>query len=154
MLEGQFGFNKTPMVPPGTKVLIHDKPVQQKSWNPHGSEGWYLGTSLEHYRCYRVYTKKQEPKRLWKRWMFFHKRPQYRINLPPMWSSKPLKRSNKFGKIQPPPIRSRMSPIINWTPSNNSPNCFNTPSKTPLGQLRGCLPRPHHLLPTWKHLRG
>ena len=31
MLEGQFDFNNTPMAPPGTKVLLHEKPVQQKS---------------------------------------------------------------------------------------------------------------------------
>ena len=27
MLEGQFDFNNTPMAPPGTKVLLHEKPV-------------------------------------------------------------------------------------------------------------------------------
>ena len=36
MLEGNFDFNKTPMVPPGTKVIIHEKPLQCWRWEPHG----------------------------------------------------------------------------------------------------------------------
>ena len=154
MLKGQFDFNKTPMAPPVTKGLLHEKPVQQKSWNPHGYEGWYLGPALEHYRCYRVYKNRTRAEIIVDTVEFFHKRPQYCINPLPMWSSKPLKRSNRFSKIQLPPLRSRMLPIINWAPSNNSPNCFNSPRKTPLGQLQGCLPRPHHLSPTRQHLRG
>ena len=29
ILEGGFDFNKTPLRPPGTKVVIHENPVQQ-----------------------------------------------------------------------------------------------------------------------------
>jgi hypothetical protein len=43
VLEGNFNFDATPMAPPGTKVLIHEKPQQRGSWDPHGIEGWYLG---------------------------------------------------------------------------------------------------------------
>jgi hypothetical protein len=56
MLEGNCDFKKTPMAPPGTKVLIHEKLNQQLSWDPHGTKGWYLGPALKHYRCYRVFT--------------------------------------------------------------------------------------------------
>jgi len=38
-----------PLVPPGTKVIIHEKTTQR------GINGWYLGPSMEHYRCHRVY---------------------------------------------------------------------------------------------------
>jgi hypothetical protein len=55
MLEGNFNFNKTPLAPPGTKIIIHEKPQQQGSWDPHGIDGWYLGPAMEHYRCYSVY---------------------------------------------------------------------------------------------------
>ncbi len=58
MLEGNFDFNKTPMAPPGTKVIVHEKSGQRLTWDPHGTEGWYLGPALEHYRCYRVFTNK------------------------------------------------------------------------------------------------
>ena len=54
-LFGNFDFNKTPLAPPGTKILIHEKPDQRKSWDTHGLEGWYIGPALEHYRCVTAY---------------------------------------------------------------------------------------------------
>jgi hypothetical protein len=35
MLEGNFDFNATPLAPPGIKVIIHEKPAQRGSWDPH-----------------------------------------------------------------------------------------------------------------------
>jgi hypothetical protein len=58
MLEGNFDFNRTPMAPPGTKIILHDKPAQRKTWSPHGNNGWSLEPAMEHYRCYRVFSKK------------------------------------------------------------------------------------------------
>ena len=43
------------MAPPGTKVLIHETPQQRHTWDIHGKEGWYIGTSPLHYRCYHIY---------------------------------------------------------------------------------------------------
>jgi hypothetical protein len=63
MLEGNFDFNCTLMAPPGTKIILHEKPAQRKSWDPHGTEGWYLGPALEHCRCYRVFTNKTKAER-------------------------------------------------------------------------------------------
>lgn len=57
-LNGIFDFNRTPLAPPGTRVIIHEKPAVRQSWAPHGVDGWYLGPSLEHYRCYQVYANK------------------------------------------------------------------------------------------------
>jgi hypothetical protein len=48
-------FNGTPLAPPGTKVLIHEKPEVRGTWAPHAVDGWYLGPALNHYRCYRVW---------------------------------------------------------------------------------------------------
>jgi hypothetical protein len=64
MLEGTFDYNKTPLAPPGTKVIIHEKPQQPKTWDPHGTEGWYLGPAMEHYRCHRVFTNKTKAERI------------------------------------------------------------------------------------------
>jgi hypothetical protein len=50
-LNGNFDFNKTPLAPPGTKVIVHLKPDQQASCAYHGEEGWYVGPSMEH-KCY------------------------------------------------------------------------------------------------------
>ena len=49
-----FDFNRTPMAPPGTKVLIHEKPSQRGTWDPHGIEGYYIGPALDHCCCHTV----------------------------------------------------------------------------------------------------
>jgi hypothetical protein len=54
-LHGNFDFNRTPLAPPGTKVVVHLKPDQRASWAYHGEEGWYVGPSMEHYRCVKCY---------------------------------------------------------------------------------------------------
>ena len=54
-LEGAFDCNKTPQVPPGTKVVVHKNPNKRASWASNGVHGWYLGPEMDHYRCYRVY---------------------------------------------------------------------------------------------------
>jgi hypothetical protein len=50
-----FDYNATPLGPPGTRVLAHDKPSGQNSWAPHGQDAWYIGPALDHYRCYNVW---------------------------------------------------------------------------------------------------
>jgi hypothetical protein len=54
-LQGPFDYNATPLAPPGTKLIIHEKPDQRGSWSPHGLNGWYIGPAMEHYRAHRVY---------------------------------------------------------------------------------------------------
>ena len=54
-LFGNFNFNKTPLAPPSTKVLIHKKNKVRGTWDYHGVEGWYAAPSLEHYRWLRCY---------------------------------------------------------------------------------------------------
>jgi Reverse transcriptase (RNA-dependent DNA polymerase) len=63
-LHGPFDFNKTPLAPPGIKVIVHEKPGQRNSWDPHGVSGWYLGPAQEHYRCYRTYINKSHAERI------------------------------------------------------------------------------------------
>jgi hypothetical protein len=54
-LNGNFDFNKTPLAPPGTKVVVHLKPDQCASWAYHGEEAWYVAPSMEHYRYVKSY---------------------------------------------------------------------------------------------------
>jgi len=54
-VHGSFDFNCTPMEPPATKVMVHNKPRTRGTWAPHGVEGWYTGPALEHYRCFTVH---------------------------------------------------------------------------------------------------
>ena len=55
LLFGEFNYNKTPLVPPGTKVLAHKKPDDRESWAFNGEEGWSIGPAMEHYRCIKCY---------------------------------------------------------------------------------------------------
>ena len=52
---GQFDYNRTPLAPPGTKIVAHVSAATRTSFGQHGKVGWYIGPSLEHYRCYRCY---------------------------------------------------------------------------------------------------
>ena len=56
--EGMHGkhydFNRYPLAPFGTAVLIHDAPKVRGTWAPHGTPGYDVGPALDgHYRCYR-----------------------------------------------------------------------------------------------------
>lgn len=54
---GPYNFNRYPLVPLGMAVLIFEAPKTQRStWAPHGVPGYYLGPSMPHYRCYRVWS--------------------------------------------------------------------------------------------------
>ena len=38
-LHGQFDFNATPFAPPGTKVIVHQKPTIRQNWSSRGKDG-------------------------------------------------------------------------------------------------------------------
>jgi hypothetical protein len=63
-LNGNFDFNRTPLAPPGTLIITHYKPDQRASWDPHGLDGYYLGSDLDHYRCYQVHLTKTKGTRI------------------------------------------------------------------------------------------
>jgi hypothetical protein len=52
---GVHNFNKHPIAPPGTRVVIHEKAENRKSWASHGTDGWYIGPSWGHYRCVKCF---------------------------------------------------------------------------------------------------
>ena len=54
-LYDAFDFNRTPLTPPGTKIIILDKPAIRGSWATRGYEGWYISLASNHYRCHTVY---------------------------------------------------------------------------------------------------
>ena len=62
-LFGQYDWMKTPLAPPGTKVLVHMKPNNRNTWAQNGEEGWTIGYSPEHYRCIQVYFPKTRSER-------------------------------------------------------------------------------------------
>jgi len=54
-VHGNYDFNKTPIVPPEIKVLIHKKPSNRTTWAPHAIKGWYVGPTLHAYQCYQTW---------------------------------------------------------------------------------------------------
>ena len=62
-LEGVFDYNKTPLAPTGTKVVVHENPDKHASWSAHGVDVLYLGPAMDHYRCCLVYVTNTRAKR-------------------------------------------------------------------------------------------
>jgi hypothetical protein len=60
-IDGQYDYNRAPMAPPGTRIIAHQTPNRRRTWAPHG---WYIGPTLEHYRCYMVYITKTTSERV------------------------------------------------------------------------------------------
>ena len=54
---GNFDYNRMPLVPMGCAVQFHIKPNRRRSWGEHSSNGWYLTTSPDHYRCHYIFVK-------------------------------------------------------------------------------------------------
>jgi hypothetical protein len=71
LLNGTFDYNRTPLAPPGTKVLVHETPAQRKTWAPHGVDGWYIGAAPDHYRCHRTYIPATRKERIARTVQFF-----------------------------------------------------------------------------------
>ena len=57
-INGTFNFNSTPLAPVGCKVVVHKKPTKRETWDPAGTNGFYLGPAMQHYRCYSCYVTK------------------------------------------------------------------------------------------------
>ena len=57
-LNGNFDYNTTPLAPHGPKVVAFEPPDKHNSWATHGTLGRYIGPSLHHYRCWKIYVTK------------------------------------------------------------------------------------------------
>ena len=57
-LHGMFHFNDTPLAPPVTKCLLHEKSVLRGSWSVRAINVWYVNRSKDNYRCYQVIREK------------------------------------------------------------------------------------------------
>ena len=52
---GAYDFNTHPLAPLGMAVEYHVKPATRASFGMRAVSGWYIGSSLEHYRCHRCW---------------------------------------------------------------------------------------------------
>ena len=55
-LYGQHDYNKHPFVPIGMEALVHDKPQMRQTYAEHCRKAFVLGTSIEHYRCWKFWS--------------------------------------------------------------------------------------------------
>ena len=72
-LQRQRDFATLPFVPIGIESLIHEKKNRRKTWGNHVVMGWVLGTSTEHYCCWRLWVKKMRATRISGMVSFKHK---------------------------------------------------------------------------------
>ncbi len=56
VMEGIYDFDATPMVPPGTEILIHVKPSRWDTWGFRAIKAWYFSPALKHYHCIKAVT--------------------------------------------------------------------------------------------------
>ena len=68
-----FDFNRMPLAPMGCGVQIHENASKRKTWAPHTMDGYYLGTSPDHYRTHRIYVKGTNAERISETVFFKHK---------------------------------------------------------------------------------
>ena len=57
-VRGAFDYNKMPLAPMGCAVQIYESKERRGTWAEHTTDGWYLETSKEHYRCHKVHVKR------------------------------------------------------------------------------------------------
>ena len=72
-LHGQHDYNAHPLAPLGCAVEMHVVPDVRETFAPHSVSGYHLGTSLEHYRCYKIWIKKTRSERIGNTVFFKHK---------------------------------------------------------------------------------
>ncbi len=53
---GHHNYNKHPFVPIGMEALVHDKPHKPWTYAEHCKKAFVLGTSTEHYRCWKFWS--------------------------------------------------------------------------------------------------
>jgi hypothetical protein len=70
-INGRYDFNRTPIAPPGVRVKAHARPAQRQTWAPHTFDAWYVGPTLEHYRCHTVWATKTRNLRIVNQLMWF-----------------------------------------------------------------------------------
>ena len=72
-VHGHFDYNKMPLAPMGCAVQVHENSERWQSWAANSSDGWYLRTSPEHYRCHVIYCKNTRSERISDTVHFKHK---------------------------------------------------------------------------------
>ena len=71
-IRGPYDHFANPLSIFGTVVLAHDSAEIRKSWDKHGTRGFYVGNAPAHYRCHRVLTPDTRRVRISNNLAWFH----------------------------------------------------------------------------------
>ena len=71
-LGGSLDYSKMPLAPMGCAVQIYKSSERRGTWAEHTTDGWYLQTSHEHYRCHNVHVKQTNSERITNTVFFKH----------------------------------------------------------------------------------
>ena len=52
-MNGEYHFDAHPIAPPGTQMMMHQKPGLRRTWGFNAKKAWYLGPCFQHYRSVR-----------------------------------------------------------------------------------------------------
>eukprot|EP00804_Cyclotella_cryptica_P029060 CCRYP_005247-RA/>CCRYP_005247-RA protein AED:0.20 eAED:0.15 QI:0/0/0/1/0/0/4/0/830 len=129
-LYGHHDYNTHPFVPLGMEALVHDKPHRRKSFAQHCTKGYVIGTSHEHYRCWKVWTPTSRTTRISATVFFKHKR-NHSSRCKPISSTH--KQSPGPSQQQSQPIRSHPTTNPNTTiasPRNTMQHIINNTHQT------------------------
>ena len=66
-------FNAHPLAPLGCAVQLYERPETRHTWDSRTTDGWYIGTSFEHYTNYKVWVKETRAERISDTVWFRHK---------------------------------------------------------------------------------
>ena len=71
-MEGEYHFDATPIAPPGTQLMMHEKPNRRPTWGPNAKKAWYLGPCFKHYRSVRGFVPSTGGERISDTYRFKH----------------------------------------------------------------------------------
>lgn len=142
-VNGNFDYNKTPLAPLGCAVEMHESTNRRKSWDPHSLSGWYLGTSVEHYRCHKKFCKKTRSERISDTVFFQHRHITQPTVTPADQVIKAVgnlslalrKQINKQGKEEMAALK-KMSNILNNVAPEPKKKCRTVTFKDPIPEPR------------------
>jgi hypothetical protein len=63
-IHGPYDWNRFPIAPLGCKAIIYESPKARGSWGTRGTDAWYLGPSLDHYRCNQYFVPETQAYRI------------------------------------------------------------------------------------------
>ena len=52
-MNGEYHFDAHPIAPPGTLMMMHEKPGRRRTFGFNAKKAWYLGPCFKHYRAVR-----------------------------------------------------------------------------------------------------